>query len=96
MFSKYGLQRISENQLINNAWTLSFYGYDGHANVRFLVNAAGTITDTYQDDAFGMPIASTRSTGNSYRYSGERFDTSVGMYDLRAREMKESLASVFS
>jgi hypothetical protein len=30
----YGLQRISENQLIGGAWTPSFYGYDGHGNVR--------------------------------------------------------------
>jgi len=25
----YGLQRISENQIVNNTWTPSFYGYDG-------------------------------------------------------------------
>ena len=27
----YGLQRISQNQLISGAWTPSFYGYDGMA-----------------------------------------------------------------
>src|SRR5438477_10535951 len=43
------------------------------------------LTDTYQYDAFGMPIASTGTTSNSYRYSGERFDSSIGLYDLRAR-----------
>jgi len=32
----YGLQRISENQLVGSTWTPSFYGYDGHGNVRFL------------------------------------------------------------
>jgi YD repeat-containing protein len=26
----YGLQRISENQIVNNTWTPSFYGYDGN------------------------------------------------------------------
>jgi hypothetical protein len=31
----YGLQRISENQQISGTWTPSFYGYDGHGNVRF-------------------------------------------------------------
>ena len=51
----YGLQRISENQLISGTWTPSFYGYDGHGNVRFLTNSAGTVTDTYQYDAFGPP-----------------------------------------
>src|SRR5207244_6408991 len=37
----YGLQRISENQLNGSTWTPSFYGYDGHRNVRFLTNSAG-------------------------------------------------------
>jgi len=31
----YGLQRISENQLSGSTWTPTFYGYDGHGNVRF-------------------------------------------------------------
>ena len=51
----YGLQRVSENQLISGTWKPSFYGYDGHGNVRFLTNSAGTVTDTYQYDAFGPP-----------------------------------------
>ena len=81
----YGRRRISENQLAGSTWTPSFYGYDGHGNVRFLTNAAGTATDTYQYDAFGLPIASTGTTANNFRYSGERLDSSVGLYDLRAR-----------
>ncbi len=82
----YGLQRISENQLISSTWTPSFYGYDGHGNVRFLTNAAGTITDTYTYDAFGAPIASTGTTPNAYLYSGERFDSALNLYHLRARD----------
>ena len=30
-----GMQRISENQLSGSTWTPTFYGYDGHGNVRF-------------------------------------------------------------
>ena len=61
----YGLNfRISENQLISGDWTPTFYGYDGHGNVRFLTNNAGTITDTYAYDAFGMQIAHTGTTAN--------------------------------
>ena len=30
----YGLQRISEDQIVSNTWTPSFYGYDGGGNVR--------------------------------------------------------------
>jgi len=32
----YGTQRIGQSQLINSAWTPSFYGYDGSATVRFI------------------------------------------------------------
>lgn len=81
----YGRQLISENQFINGTWTPSFYGYDGHGNTRFLANSAGTITDTYTFDAFGAPIASTGTTPNPYLYSGERFDSSLNLYHLRAR-----------
>jgi len=34
----YGLQRISEGQIVNNTWTPSFYGYDGAGSVRQLSN----------------------------------------------------------
>ncbi len=81
----YGLQRVSENQFVSSTWTPSFYGYDGHGNVRFLANTAGTVTDTYQYDAFGMPITSSGTTANNYRYSGEWLDGNVGLYHLRAR-----------
>ena len=92
----YGLQRISENQLVGSIWTPSLYGYDGHGNVRFLANTSGTVTDTYQYDAFGMPIASTGTTSNNYRYSGERFDSSIGLYDLRARYYNQATGRFWS
>ena len=81
----YGLQRISENQLNGSTWTPSFYSYDGHGNVRFLSNSAGTVTDKYQYDAFGRLIALTGTTPNTFEYSGEWFDSNVGLYYLRAR-----------
>ncbi|HEY4902823.1 MAG TPA: RHS repeat-associated core domain-containing protein [Candidatus Sulfotelmatobacter sp.] len=81
----YGLQRISENQLAGSTWTPSFYGYDGHGNVRFLTSTTGVLGNTYQFDSFGMPIASAGTTANTYLYSGERFDQNIGLYHLRAR-----------
>lgn len=86
----YGLQRVSENQLVNSAWTPSFYGYDGHGNVRFLTSVAGAVTDTYQYDAFGNRIASTGTTPNKYFYSGEQLDSSLGLYYLRARYYRQA------
>jgi len=81
----YGLRLISENQLVGSTWTPSFYGYDGHGNVRFTTNTAGTIGNAYQFDGFGMPIASSGSIANTYLYSGERFDSNLNLYHLRAR-----------
>jgi hypothetical protein len=42
----YGLQRISENQLSGSMWTPTFYGYDGHGNVRFMTSSTGTVGNT--------------------------------------------------
>jgi RHS repeat-associated protein len=81
----YGLQRIDENQKISSTWTPSFYGYDGHGNVRFLTSTPATVTDSYDYDAFGMSVKSSGTTANNYLYSGERYDSSCGLYDLRAR-----------
>jgi RHS repeat-associated protein len=81
----YGLQRISQQQLISNTWTPSFYGYDGSGNVRQLTNAAGTVTDTYEYDAFGNSFTKQGTTPNVYLYRGEQYDSDLGLYYLRAR-----------
>jgi RHS repeat-associated protein len=81
----YGHDLISENQAVGNSWSPSFYGYDGHGNVRLLTNNAGQVTDTYTYDSFGQLIQSTGSTSNNYRYSGEPLDSNLGLYYLRAR-----------
>jgi RHS repeat-associated protein len=85
----YGLQRIDEQQLISNAWTPSFYGYDGGGNVRQLTNAAGGVTDSYEYDAFGNSFQTSAPTSgptpNNYLYRGEQYDPDLGLYYLRAR-----------
>src|SRR2546427_971007 len=62
----YGLDRVSENQLNGSTWTPSFYGYDGHDNVRFLTNPSRSVTNSYQFDAFGRLIPTTGSTPNNF------------------------------
>ena len=81
----YGLQRISENQVISNTWTPSFYETDGEGSVRQLTDAAGAVTDSYDYDAFGNKINSTGTTPNNYLYRSEQYDPDLGMYYLRAR-----------
>ncbi len=60
----FGHSLISQTQVINNAWQTSFYDYDGHGSTRLLTDAAGTVTDTYDYDAFGNLLASTGNTPN--------------------------------
>jgi RHS repeat-associated protein len=81
----YGLQRISQYQVIGNLWTPSFYVYDGAGSVRQLANAAGAVTDTYEYDAFGVTLSHTGTMPNNYMYRGEQYDADLGLYYLRAR-----------
>jgi YD repeat-containing protein len=83
----YGLQRIDENQFISNAWTPSFYGYDGGGNVRQLTNSAGTVTDSYEYDAYGNHWTVDGSTPNNMLYQGEEWDPDLSLVYLRARYM---------
>ena len=72
------------------------YLYDGHGTVRALANENGKVTDTYTYDAFGNLISSTGSTANNYRYCGEQFDSTTGLYYLRARYMNPSVGRFIS
>ena len=72
------------------------YLYDGHGTVRALANESGKLTDTYTYDAFGNLISSTGSTANNYRYCGEQFDSTTGLYYLRARYMNPSVGRFIS
>ena len=92
----YGLQRISETQLVSNTWAPSFYGYDGHGSTRFLTSTSGTATDSYDYDAFGMPVRTSGTTANSFLYSGERSDSSIGLYYLRARYYNQATGRLWA
>ena len=48
--------------------TSRFPLYDMTGSARELVDASGTVTDTYTLDAFGRQISSTGSTTNPYKY----------------------------
>ncbi len=77
----YGSWRISQNR----SAVLSYYGYDAGGSVRELFSDTGAATDTYDYDAFGNTVAQTGSTVNEFLYRGEQFDSTLGMYYLRAR-----------
>ena len=82
----YGLNRISQTQTSGT----SFYGYDGHGNVRLLTDPTGAVTDRYDYDAFGNILTQAGTTPNLYLYSGEQNDSNLGLYYLRARYLSQS------
>jgi RHS repeat-associated protein len=61
------------------------YGYDGFGSVRTLTDINGTVTDSYDFDAWGNAVNVTGSTPNLYRYRGEQYDSDLNLYYLRAR-----------
>ena len=75
---------------------VSVYLYDGHGSVVGLANESGVVTDTYSYDAFGNLLKSKGSTKNCYRYCGEQFDETTGLYYLRARYMDTSTGRFIS
>ena len=83
----YGLDLISSSR----AFGTRFYGYDGHGNVRLLVDARSTITDRYDYDAFGVQIHKSEATSNNYLYTGEQSDPDLSLYYLRARYMNTEM-----
>jgi RHS repeat-associated protein len=54
-------------------------------STRMLADAAGTLTDRYDYDAFGNVLGSQGTTPNEYRFDGQRLDPSLRLYHLRAR-----------
>jgi RHS repeat-associated protein len=87
----YGLDLVSQNQLIDGNWEVSFYGYDGHGGVAALINGNGLVTDQHYYDAFGSSVASDGLTPNIYLYAGEQFDPDLNATYLRSRYMIPTL-----
>ena len=50
-----------------------------------LTNSSGTVTKTYNYDAFGVEKNPDSNDANPFRYCGEYFDVETGTYYLRAR-----------
>jgi len=84
---RYTFGNVLVSQARNESGTFvpSFYGYDAHGNVAFLTDAAGTDTDSYNYDAWGVITGAVGSTLNTRLYDGEEIDPDLGLINLRAR-----------
>jgi len=63
----------------------SYYLRDGQNSTRALTDGSGSVTDRYSYDAFGTLQDRQGSTANPYLYTGQQYDTTTGLYNLRAR-----------
>jgi len=77
----YGDDLISQQR----AGQAYYYLYDGHGSTRALADGAGSLTDGYDYDAFGVLLNSVGDTENDYLYTGEQLDQNLDQYYLRAR-----------
>ena len=65
--------------------TTEYYLFNAHGDVVNLVNTNGTVTKSYDYDAFGNEQNPSAADPNPFRYCGEYWDTETGTYYLRAR-----------
>jgi RHS repeat-associated protein len=79
----FGPQRIS----LRDSAGLHYYGYDAHSGVRLVMDASGTVTDTWEYDAFGNVVGRIGTLDNGFTYRGEQVDSPSGLQYLRARWM---------
>src|SRR6267142_2948173 len=96
----YGLELVNEARtyIVNGqlANSVVYFDYDGHGSVRALTDTTGTVTDTYDYDAFGNLIHSTGTTPNNYLFAGEQFDPDLNLYYNRARYLNVSTGRFWS
>jgi RHS repeat-associated protein len=76
---------IDESLGMLRSSTTSYYDADGSGSTTSLSNGAGSLTQTYTYDSFGMQTASSGSLTNPFRYTGREFDGETGLYYYRAR-----------
>ena len=72
-------------RMVGTGGASSYYLYDGLGSTRQLTDANGVVTDGYLYDAFGVGLARTGSTVNSFLFQGQQYDAASGAYYLRAR-----------
>ncbi len=73
-----------------------FFHTDALGSTRMLTDGSGTVSDTYDYDAFGSLKNSTGTTANPFRFAGEPLDPESGLYYLRARYMDPATGTFLS
>ncbi len=64
---------------------LSYYHRDEQLSTALVTGGQGEIRNSYQYDAFGIPLETTEQLNNRIRYTGQQYDELTEQYYLRAR-----------
>jgi len=88
----YGTQRLSQRR----STEIRYYADDGRGSVRLLTDSIGTVTDSYDYDAFGNIVSSTGVTPNEFLFAGEQFDSDLGLYYNRARYLNTATGRLWT
>ncbi len=64
---------------------LSYYHRDEQLSTALVTDGHGDVLNSYQYDAFGIPLDTTEQLNNRIRYTGQQYDDVTGQYYLRAR-----------
>ena len=64
---------------------LYYYHRDEQLSTALVTGGQGEIRNSYQYDAFGVPLETTEQRNNRIRYTGQQYDELTEQYYLRAR-----------
>lgn len=64
---------------------LSYYHKDEQLSTALVTDGQGEIQNSYQYDAFGVPLETTEQLNNRIRYTGQQYDELTEQYYLRTR-----------
>jgi RHS repeat-associated protein len=78
-------QNIDEPLAMLRSGATSYYHADGLGSITSLINAAGSLAQTYTFDSFGKQTASSGSLTNPFQYTARELDSETSLYFYRAR-----------
>jgi RHS repeat-associated protein len=89
---------IGDDVISQSSSPSQFLLYDGHGSTRMLTGTSGAVSDRFDYDAYGVNQFSDgplTDPSTSLLYSGEQYDSGLGMQYLRARYYDQN-AGVFN
>jgi YD repeat-containing protein len=85
MFGIHGLVSPGQESSLKTTGGLMYYQYDGLFTVSELTDRNGDLIERYRYDAFGRILTRTTAPYNAVGYTGQHYDPTSGLIDMKAR-----------